>query len=126
MGIQLILKGISRGTVLAVRSLRSDMRTIEAEAAERRMKHPLFRYGMLVLILGLLVKQIKWHLSLTPYYDGDRYRIYVIVLMLLFYHLSSSFKWPKGLARTISVLSYIWFVFLLFYIFYLSNVLYPS
>ncbi|MCP4609048.1 MAG: hypothetical protein GY845_10095 [Planctomycetes bacterium] len=130
MGIRLMLKGISRGTVLAVRSLRNDMRNIftpsEAEAAERRMKHPFYRYGMLVLILGLLVKQIKWHLSRPPHYENDPYRIYVLVLMILFYHLSSSFKWPKGVARAICVLSYIWFIFVLFYFFYLSDVLYPS
>ncbi|MBN1805302.1 MAG: hypothetical protein JW837_08635 [Sedimentisphaerales bacterium] len=57
------LRGISRGTTLAVRSLRSDMRRIftepseqEAEetTAERLMKHPVYRHGKIVLMLGLL------------------------------------------------------------------------
>ena len=151
MGIRLMLKGISRGTVLAVRSLRRDMRTIFTPSEElseeeirakyeeyiakhpilRYEKHPVcrygslvFRYGMLAFILGLLARQIKISL-MFPTYDGDPYGNYVVSLMLLFNHLVFAFKWPRRVARALWILSWSWLIFGLFYILYLSNVLYP-
>ena len=73
--------------------------------------HPVYRYGMLVFILILLVQQIQFHLTLSPAYDGDLYRGYVGVLMLLFMHLSFAFKWPKRVAAVLWVLVLSWLVF---------------
>ena len=88
--------------------------------------HPLFRYGMLVFIFVMFATTIKWHITLSPAYDGDPYRGYVALLLLLFNHLACAFKWPKRVATTLWILAGSWIVFSFFYFLYLSHTLYPS
>ena len=199
-------RGISRGTTLAIRSLRNDIRKIFTELSEeeaaaekaaekRRMERPLYkygalafrygmlasilvmlaffilitirypssdpeffygiiilalmmlfnhltsefktnhpvwryglfayRYGILVLIFGLLAWRIKWHLTLSPSYSYDPYSGHIFALMLLFNHLTGAFKWPYRITVALWILCWSWIAFGLFYICYLSGVLYP-
>ena len=74
----------------------------------------VYRYGMLVLLLGLLMHHIYWHLTLPPSYHGDPYSLYVVVLMLLFQHMGFVFKWPKQVGVILRVLAYSWTVLAIF------------
>jgi hypothetical protein len=87
---------------------------------------PVYRYGMLVFILVLFAWEMQLHLTLPPTYDGDPYKGYVVVLMLLFNHLAMAFNWRRRVVVALWVLAWSWLVFGLFYIFYLSHALYPS
>ncbi len=86
---------------------------------------PVYRYGMLVFILGLLAWNIHWHLTLPPSYDGDPYSTSIIILTLLFNHLVAAFKWPRHVSVVLWALSWSWMAFTLFYVFYWGRVLYP-
>jgi len=87
-----------------------------------QVEHPVYRYGMLIVVLVLLVWQTRVYLSLPSSYDGDPYGGYVVLLMLLFNHLASAFKWPKGIATALWVLAWSWIIFSLFYILILSGI----
>ncbi|MHC4596536.1 MAG: hypothetical protein ACYS19_16540, partial [Planctomycetota bacterium] len=100
------------------------IRSIRKEPSEAA--GPVYRYGMLVFILVLFAWQIHLHLMLPPAYPYDRYGNHVCILMLLFNHLAMAFKWRRGVAVALWVLSWSWIVFGLFYILYLSHALYPS
>lgn len=87
--------------------------------------HPAYSYGMLVVILYLLVKSTRWYLALPPDWPYDRYGDFVVILMLLFLHLSYQFRWPTSVTVILRILALSWTVFGLFYIIYLFYVL-PS
>ena len=87
--------------------------------------HPVYRYGMLVLILYLLAENIRWYFTLTPDWPYDRYGGLIGVLMLLFTHLSFVFRWPTSITVILRVLTFGLILFGGFYVFYLSRVLYP-
>lgn len=97
------------------------MELTKQSGAER----PLYRYGMLLVIFVLCAWQIKLYLAIPIGYTGDPYGGFVGILMLLFFHLASAFKWHKRLAVILWVLFWSWLVFGFFYILYLSRVLYP-
>lgn len=88
-------------------------------------KRPLYRYGMLVAILGLLVGHVHWHITLPPTYDGDPYDSYVFILFLLLYHLAFAFKWSRLISIVLSILVWSWFAFTVFYCCYWTHVRYP-
>jgi hypothetical protein len=88
-------------------------------------KYPLYRYGMLAYILVMSVWQIELYLTRPADYEGDPYGGFVCVLMLLFGHLAMAFKWRRGVAIALWVLTSGWIVFGFFYVFYWSHVLYP-
>ena len=86
----------------------------------------VYRYGMLVFILLLLVRQVHWQLTLPTAYSGDPYGTAVVILMLLFNHLAYAFTWRRSIAVVLWTLAWIWLGFGSVYIFFLSRVLYPS
>jgi hypothetical protein len=96
-----------------IRSIRSILMSPEAEAG---MVNPVYRYGILVLILAVFAWEIKLRLTIPPAYRGNLYDNYAVVLMLLFMHLSFAFKWPKSVARALWILALSWFAFFFFYI----------
>lgn len=87
--------------------------------------HPLERYGILILILGLLAGNLWWYLGLSPTYDGDPYMLFVVVLVGLFNHLAYSFEWRPAVAVALRALAWGWIVFACLYVFYLTRILYP-
>jgi hypothetical protein len=96
------------------------------EADTFRPQHrPLYRYGMLLFIIGLLAWLIHLDLTSPPSYYSDPYGPYIVPLMLLFIHLAYAFKWPRLVSIGLQTLAWSWIVVGLFYIFYLSRVLYP-
>lgn len=81
-------------------------------------QHSAYDYKMLVLILVLLAWYIPSYFSLPPGYDGARFSMGVLILMLLFHHLDHAarvFKWRTWLGVALHVLSWAWIVFGLFY-----------
>ncbi|MBP7052034.1 MAG: hypothetical protein KBE65_13550 [Phycisphaerae bacterium] len=86
---------------------------------------PIWRYGMLALILGLLAWNLHSYFSLPARYRYDSYMNLVVVLMLLFNHLAFAFKWRRSITVALWTVAWSWIVFGLFYIFYWSRVLYP-
>ena len=87
--------------------------------------HPAIRYGILVVLVGLLAWEIQSYRTLPPGYPYDPYSNIIVVIMLLFNHLAYMLEWHRHVAVVLRVLSLGWLVFGLFYIFYLSKVLYP-
>jgi len=87
--------------------------------------HPVYRYGMLVIILLLLVQDVRWYLTLPPTYPYDPYGGLIGVLMLLFLHLAFAFQWRRSVAVALWILAVGWLLFAFFYISYWSDVLYP-
>ena len=55
---------------------------------------PVFRYGMLLVLLGLLAADVHWDLNPSPASDPERYMNAAVVFMLLLNHLAFAFKWP--------------------------------
>ncbi len=83
----------------------------------------VYRYGMLVFILGLFVMAIQDHLHTAL--GHDPYRGYIFPSVLLFNHLVWVFKWPRPVTNALYILSSGGMILGLFYLFYLSRVLYP-
>lgn len=100
-----------------------DIRTVRARPPAG--SGPVYRYGTLAFILGLLACRIHWHLTLPPAYSDDPYMVDLVVLMLLINHLTHAFKWPRRVNIALSALGWSWIAFTFFYILYLSRVLYP-
>lgn len=86
-----------------------------------------YRYGMLILLLGLLACNIL--LCLSALHRGNRnpYGGLIVNLILLFNHLSFVYKGRHRWVRVaFEVLSLVWLVFGFLYFFYWSDVLYPQ
>jgi hypothetical protein len=77
-----------------------------------------YRYGLLVLLLGILAERIQWYISLPPTYEGDRYGGAIVVMALLFNHLACEFKWRFWIRVAFRVLAVGWVIFVGFYFFY--------
>lgn len=85
-----------------------------------------YRYGMLLVFLGLFGWLIKLFLNCPPGDWDDPYRNIVGWLMLLLNHLAFFFEWRRRVGIVLCVAAVIWTLFGLFYIVYLSQLLYPS
>jgi hypothetical protein len=76
---------------------------------------PLYRYGMLVFVLGLFAWAMHSPSTRPPGYEADPHGRVFLVLMLLFTHLAYAFKWPKRVGTALSVLAWSWMGFTIFY-----------
>jgi hypothetical protein len=86
----------------------------------------LWRYGFLVICLGLLVNWLLWLFTLPPDYPYDRYGNGVLAGMLLINHVAFAFKWKPSIGSIWCLIAYVCLLFGMFYIFYWSNVLFPK
>ena len=75
-----------------------------------------FRYGFLVLIIGLLIWNVasllKWQ-----NFDYDQYGNLIIALVLLFNHIAYQFTKRGWLSRVMKTIAWTWLVFAFAYIF---------
>jgi hypothetical protein len=123
-------RGSARGMNDDESALRDSMSTcrfiLKAMFTSRPLPtHPLDRYGILIVILGLLAVNLWWYFRLSPAYSGDPYTLFVGGLTGLFCHLAFSFQWRPSVTVALRVLTWSWLVFAFFYAFYLTRVLYP-
>jgi hypothetical protein len=98
----------------------SDARMEQAWQALRS----IYRYGMLVFILGVFALAIVIYLHTSPEDHSDPHMGFILSLMLLFNHLTGHFKWRRSVAVALEVLSVSWMVFGCFYICHLSHLLF--
>lgn len=89
----------------------SDARMEQAWQALRS----IYRYGMLVFILGVFALAIVIYLHTSPEDHSDPYMGFILPLMLLFNHLASAFKWRRSVAVALEILSSVWMVFGILY-----------
>ena len=96
---------------------------IEEEKEAKRMKGIIstafsFKYGFLVLIIGLLIWNVasllKWQ-----NFDYDQYGNLIIALMLLFNHIAYQLTKRGWLSRVMKTIAWIWIVFGFAYIFWI-------
>ena len=87
--------------------------------------HPVYSYGMLVLILGLVAWDIQWYVNLPAGYSYDPYGNGIGALALLLAHLAFQFRWPIRVTIVLRILALAWLLFAFVYVFYLSRVLFP-
>jgi hypothetical protein len=65
---------------------------------------PVYRYGMLIVGLLLLIIAV-WNLHrLSPAGLDPRHTTLPVALMVLFVHLSQSFRWPSGITIALRLL----------------------
>jgi hypothetical protein len=81
-----------------------------------QLLHPLFRYGMLFIILALLALHVRWYLNLPSTYVGPRHFNSVVLLLLLFNHLAFQFRWPSSISIIFRILALIWIMLCYVYI----------
>lgn len=84
-----------------------------------------YRYGMLVLCIGLLLWHVVWLAYLPPGYPYERYNGFVVPLMLLLNHLAFAFRWPRRTTPLLRVGAYLWVIIGCFYVFYVSHIWFP-
>jgi hypothetical protein len=77
----------------------------------------VFRYAMLVALLGLLAADVYWDLCPSPANDPERYANSAVVFMLLLNHLSFAFKWPHHITVWLRVMACAWMVCVAVYLF---------
>jgi hypothetical protein len=118
-----VLAKFRRGIIWVIQ-VRQAARVWEANT-RRPMHRPLYRYGMLLFIIGLLAWFIHLDLTSPPSYYSDPYGPYIVPLMLLFGHLAYAFKWPRLVSIALQTLTWSWIVFGLFYLCYSTRVLFP-
>ena len=96
---------------------------IEEEKEAKRMKGIIstafsFKYGFLVLIIGLLIWNVasllKWQ-----NFDYDQYGNLIIALVLLFNHIAYQLTKRGWLSRVMKTIAWIWIVFGFAYIFWI-------
>jgi hypothetical protein len=80
---------------------------------------PVYRYGMLVLLLGLLAADIRWDLYPSSASDTLRYGNAAVVFLLLLQHLAFQFKWPRHVTVLVRVAFFVWMICVAVYISYL-------
>ena len=103
--------------------LLKEIAQIEEEKEAKRMKGIIstafsFKYGFLVLIIGLLV----WSTDpLMKWQNFDRFQFgnLVVPLMLLFNHIAYQFTKKGWLSRVMKTIAWIWLVFGFAYIFWI-------
>lgn len=103
--------------------LLKEIAQIEEEKEAKRMKGIIstafsFKYGFLVLIIGLLV----WSADpLMKWQNFDRFQFgnLVVPLMLLFNHIAYQFTKKGWLSRVMKTIAWIWLVFGFAYIFWI-------
>ena len=104
------------------RALRESIQ-IEKEKESKRSKGIIstafsYKYGFLVLIIGLLVWNIttllEWRNS-----GYDQYGNLMIALMLLFNHIAYQFTKRGWLSRVMKTVAWVWLVFGFAYIFWI-------
>jgi hypothetical protein len=83
----------------------------------------VFRYGMLIFILGLFAFAILGYLYCPP--GRDPYRGFISPFIWLFGYLAFTFKWRRPVAVALYVLLTGSMAFGLFYDLHLSHVLFP-
>jgi hypothetical protein len=90
--------------------------------------HPgaFYRYGMLLVTVGLLLWHGWWLFTLPPAYPYDRYGGAVVGLMLLLNQLAFAFRWSRTTTIAFRISAWLWLVFGLAYLCYLSDVWFPT
>jgi len=81
----------------------------------------VYRYGMLVFIVVVLVWSVHFTLAIPPGYEGGRYLAVLPAFMLLFFHLAGFFRWPRRVSialwtLTLSSIALTWFYVLFLYV----------
>ena len=81
------------------------------------MKDIIFRYGLLVLFICLLIRSVTFLLERRNF-GYDQYGGVVITLMLLFYHLAYNFTKKGWLSPVMKTIAWIWIAFVWVYLFW--------
>lgn len=87
--------------------------------ASRETGGPLYRYGMLVFVLGLLAWAVHSSSPRPPGYEANPYGRIILVLMLLFNHLAIAFAWPRRIGIALWILTWSWMALTIFYAIFL-------
>ena len=102
---------------------------IENEKEAKRMKGIIskalsFKYGFLMLIICLLVRDVTFLLERLERrnVDYDEYGNLMIVLMLLFNHIAFFITEKGWLSRVMKTIAWIWIAFVWAYLFWTGSV----
>lgn len=90
------------------------------------VRSSVYRYGILVLAVALLVHWGFWLNGLRSDYPYDRYSNGVVALMILLNHLAVAFEWRKSVSFLVRLAALSWLAFGMFYVVYWSHVLFPK
>ena len=84
----------------------------------KRMKDIIFRYGLLVLFICLLIRSVTFLLERRNF-GYDQYGNLMVVLMLLFNHIAFFVTKRGWLSHVMKTVAWIWLVFGFAYIFWI-------
>ncbi len=100
-------------------TLRFILKAVFTTPPPRPLSNPVYRYGMLVVVLGLLAGWFRLYCTTSPASSSVPYVLLVVILSLLFSHLAYSFRWPPSITVVLRTLCWSWSVFSVFYILYI-------
>jgi hypothetical protein len=86
---------------------------------------PVYRYGGLVVIVGLLGWSVALLAHIPPAYPYEHYANLIVGSMMLLNHLAFAFHWSRRITPWFRAAGLLGLISGCFYLFYLSRIWFP-